>query len=37
MGRGIAVSGAELGWGVIKRSFQKHLKTGDGLKQKLGI
>ena len=33
MGRGLAVKVLEVGWwgvGVIKGSFQKHLKTGGG-------
>ena len=25
------------GWGVVKGSFQKHLKTGGGLRQKLFV
>ena len=30
-GEGVAVKTLEMGWwGVIKRSFQKHLKTGVG-------
>ena len=27
----------EVGWGVIKESFQKHLKIGAGLKLKLFV
>ena len=30
VGRGVAVKDASSGVGVIKRSFQKHLKTGGG-------